>query len=173
MIVVLSGHLFLLFLFEVSLILSSGLLVLLVLRNQIIHVGLCLSEFHLVHALPSIPVKEGLSPKHGSEMLRNALEDLLDSSGVSNECASHLKSTWWDVTYSCLHVVGDPLNKVGAILVLDVQHLFIHLLHGHSSPEDSCYSEIPAMPWVAGSHHVLGVKHLLGELGDGEGSITW
>ena len=171
MIVVLSGHLFLLFLFEVSLILSSGLLVLLVLRNQIIHVGLCLSEFHLVHALPSIPVKEGLSPKHGSEMLRNALEDLLDSSGVSNECASHLKSTWWDVTYSCLHVVGDPLNKVGAILVLDVQHLFIHLLHGHSSPEDSCYSEIPAMPWVAGSHHVLGIKHLLGQLRNSESSV--
>ena len=27
------------------------------------------------------------------------------------------------------------------------------------------------MTWVAGSHHVLGVEHLLGELGDGESSV--
>ena len=27
------------------------------------------------------------------------------------------------------------------------------------------------MAWVTGSHHVLGVEHLLGELGDGEGAV--
>ena len=26
------------------------------------------------------------------------------------------------------------------------------------------------MTWVAGSHHVLGIEHLLGELGDSESS---
>lgn len=27
------------------------------------------------------------------------------------------------------------------------------------------------MPWVGGSHHVLGVEHLLGELSDGDGAV--
>ena len=44
----------LLLLVEFSLILGGGLLVLLVFRHQVIHVGLCLSELHLVHALALI-----------------------------------------------------------------------------------------------------------------------
>ena len=27
------------------------------------------------------------------------------------------------------------------------------------------------MSWVGSAHHVLGIEHLLGELGDGEGSV--
>lgn len=27
------------------------------------------------------------------------------------------------------------------------------------------------MPWVAGGHHVLGVEHLLGQLGHGDGPV--
>ena len=34
------------------LIINGGLLVLLVLGDEVVHVGLCLSELHLVHALP-------------------------------------------------------------------------------------------------------------------------
>ena len=46
-----SLGLLLLLLVELPLILGSGLLVLLVLRHQVIHVGLSLGELHLVHAL--------------------------------------------------------------------------------------------------------------------------
>ena len=42
------------------LIVHGSLLVLLVLGDQVVHVGLRLSELHLVHALPGIPVEESL-----------------------------------------------------------------------------------------------------------------
>ena len=95
----------------------------------------------------------------------------LDSGRVANESGGHLESPWWDVTDSGLHVIRDPLDEVAAVLVLDVQHLLVHLLHGHPAAEDRGHGEVPAVPGVAGGHHVLGVEHLLGELGHGEGPV--
>ena len=51
---------FLSFIIELVLIVHGGLLVLLVLGDQVVHVGLRLSELHLVHALPGVPVEESL-----------------------------------------------------------------------------------------------------------------
>ena len=68
---------------KVFVILHSGLLVLLVLGDEVVHVGLGLGELHLVHALPGVPVEESLPPEHGSELLGDSLEDLLDGGGVS------------------------------------------------------------------------------------------
>ena len=45
---------------ELLVIVHSGLLVLLVLGDQVVHVGLGLGELHLVHALTSVPMKESL-----------------------------------------------------------------------------------------------------------------
>jgi len=137
-----------LILIKLALILSRSVLVLLVLGDEVVHVGLGLSELHLVHALASVPVEEGLSPEHSSELLGNSLKELLDGSGVADECGSHLETPWRDVANGSLNVVGDPLHEVGRVLVLDVEHLLIHLLHGHPAPEDSSHGEVPAVSGV-------------------------
>ena len=67
--------------------------------------------------------------------LQNRLNNNLDSGRVANESGGHLESPWWDVTDSSLHVVRDPLNEVAAVLVLDVQHLLVHL-HTEEDDED-------------------------------------
>merc|ERR1712164_145094 len=88
-----------LLLIELALILSGGILVLLVLGHKIVHVGLGLGELHLVHTLTSVPVKEGLTTEHASELLRHTLPELLDGSGVAKEDRSHLETLGWDVTH--------------------------------------------------------------------------
>ncbi|KGL73534.1 hypothetical protein N309_01916, partial [Tinamus guttatus] len=45
------------------------------------------------------------------------------------------------------------------------------LLHGHAAPENGRHREVAAVAGVAGRHHVLGVKHLLRELGHRQGSV--
>ena len=45
---------------ELLVVVDGGLLVLLVLGDQVVHVGLRLGELHLVHALASVPVEESL-----------------------------------------------------------------------------------------------------------------
>merc|ERR1712037_743716 len=164
--------LFLLFLIlKVSLVVSSCLLVLLVFRHQVVHVALGLRELHLIHALACVPVEESLPSEHGGELLGNPLEQLLDCRRVSDEGCSHFQPPWRNVAHSRLHIVGNPLNKVGAVLVLDVQHLLVHLLHRHPSPEGGGDCEVTTVPGVAGRHHVLGVEHLLGQLRHCQSSV--
>merc|ERR1711964_857157 len=138
------------------LILCGGILLLLVLRDQV------------VHALSGLPVEEGLPPEHGSELLCNPLEHLLDGSGVAHEGHTHLQSLGWDIADGGLYVVGNPLYEVGGVLVLHVEHLLVNLLGGHSSTEHALGGELSAVSWVCSAHHVLGIECLLGELRDGE-----
>jgi hypothetical protein len=77
----------------------------------------------------------------------------------------------WDVADGHLDIVGDPFHEVAAVLILHVEHLLIYLLHGHLPTEHSSHGEVPAMAGVTGSHHVLGIEDLLGELRDSEGPI--
>merc|ERR1712160_46341 len=77
---------------KLSLLLRGGILVLLVFRNQVIHVALGLSEFHLIHALASVPVKEGLAAEHSCEVLGHTLEHFLDGCTVSSEGDGHLQA---------------------------------------------------------------------------------
>merc|ERR1712144_43801 len=160
-----------LLLIELALVLGGGVLVLLVLGDKVIHVGLSLSELHLVHTLTSVPVKEGLATEHASELLGDALPELLDGGGVTNEDGSHLETLGGDVADGGLDVVGDPLHEVGGVLVLDVEHLLVNLLGGHTATEEGRASEVATVTGVSGAHHVLGIEHLLGELGHGEGTV--
>ena len=80
-------------------------------------------------------MEESLPSEHSSELLGDTLEELLDGGGVTNEGGGHLESTGRDIADGGLHVVGDPFDEVAAVLVLDVQHLLVHLLHRHASTE--------------------------------------
>ena len=152
-------------------LIHGGILVLLVLRDQVVHVGLGFGELHLIHALAGVPMQESLATEHGSELLRDALEQLLDGGGVADESGGHLQAAGRDVAHGGLDVVGDPLHEVTAVLVLHVLDLLLHLLHGHAAAEYGGDGEVAAVTGVAGSHHVLGVEHLLGQLGHGQGPV--
>ena len=80
------------------LVFGGGVLILLVLRDEIVHVRFSLGELHLVHALTSVPMEESLSSEHSSELLSNSLEHLLDGGGVTEEGNGHLESLGWDIT---------------------------------------------------------------------------
>ena len=110
-------------------------------------------------------MKESFASEHSGELFGHTLEQLLDGGTVSNEGGGHLETAWWDVAHSGLHVVGDPFHEVAAVLVLHIQHLLVHLLHGHATTEHGCDCEVTAMTRIASGHHVLGIKHLLGQLG--------
>ena len=130
-----------------------------------------LCELHLIHALSGVPVQESLATEHGSELLADAFEQLLDGCAVADEGGRHLEPTGRDVTHGRLDVVGDPFDEIGAVLVLHIEHLLVDLLHGHAATEHGGDGEVAAVAWIAGGHHVLCVEHLLGELWYGECSV--
>jgi hypothetical protein len=95
----------------------------------------------------------------------------LDGGGVTNEGNGHLQALGGDVTNGGLDVIGDPLNEVRGVLVLDIEHLLIDFLGAHSSSEEGGGSQISSVTGVSGTHHVLGIEHLLSQFGDGQGSV--
>ena len=116
-------------------------------------------------------MQESLAAEHSSELVADTLEQLLDGGGVTDEGRGHLEATGRNRAKCGLNVVGNPLNEVGLVLVLDVAHLVLDLLHGDLTAEDGGAGEVTSVTEVGGSHHVLRVEHLLGQLGDGDGAV--
>ena len=154
------------------LLLGGGVLVLLVLGDEIVEVGLGLGEFHLVHALAGVPVEEGLAAEHDGELLGDALPGLLDGGGVADEDRGQLHALGGDVADGGLEVVGDPLDEVRGVLVVDLEHLVVDLLGGHLAAVHHGAGEVAAVAGIGGAHHVLGVEGLLGELGDAQDAVV-
>merc|ERR1719495_2003419 len=107
----------------IFIVVDGSLLVLLVLGDQVVHVAFRLGKLHLIHTLACVPVEEGLATEHRSELLGDSLEQLLDRSRVAYEGGRHLETSGRDIAHRSLDIVRNPFHKVGAILVLNPQHL--------------------------------------------------
>jgi len=70
-------------------------------------------------------MQESLAPEHGSELITDTLEELLDGGGVTDERSGHLEALRRNRAESGLDVVGNPLNKVRGVLILDIAHLVL------------------------------------------------
>mmetsp|Transcript_41418 Transcript_41418/g.86943 ORF Transcript_41418/g.86943 Transcript_41418/m.86943 type:complete len:447 (+) Transcript_41418:339-1679(+) len=145
-----------------------GVLILLIFAHQIVQVALRLGELHLVHALPGVPMQEGLTTEHDGKLLGHPLPRLLNAGGVSDEDARHLHSHGGNVADAGLEVVGNPFDKVSGIFGDHFEHLVVHLLAGHGTAEHHGARQVTSVARVGGAHHVLGVERLLGELRDAE-----
>ncbi|KOX72162.1 Tubulin beta-2 chain [Melipona quadrifasciata] len=128
-----------------EILLGGCFLVLLVLRDQIVHVRLGLGELHLVHAFAGVPVQERFPAEHRGELLGDPLEQLLNGGGVADEGGGHLQTLGRDVADGRLHVVRDPLDEVRAVLVLHAEHLLVDFLHRHSAAEHGGHGQAAIM----------------------------
>ena len=107
-------------------------------------------------------MQERLALEHRSELVAHTAEQLLDRSAVAEEGDSHLQAARRDVALRRQDVVRDPLDEVSRVLVLDVLHLLLDLLHADFTTEDGSDREVATVPRVGGGHHVLRIEHLLG-----------
>merc|ERR1719421_2119309 len=103
--------------------------------------------------------------------IAHTLEHLLDGSAVTHEGSGHLQTLGRDIAHASLDVVGDPLHEVGAVLVLHVEHLLVDLLGRHTATEQRRRGQVATVARVSSAHHVLGVEHLLGQLGHGQSTV--
>lgn len=132
-------------------LIGGGVLVLLVFRNQVVHVAFRLRKLHLIHALSGVPVEEGFSPKHGGKLLGDAPKQLLDSRAVADKRGGHFETAWRDVAHCRLDIIGDPFHEVAAVFVLDAQHLLVDFFHGHAAAENGRHGAASAAAWPLGA----------------------
>jgi hypothetical protein len=82
-------------------------------------------------------MQESLPLEHGRELIADTFEKLLDRSRVAQKRDGHLQPSGRNITLCSEHIVGNPLDEVRRILVLDMLHLLFDFLHGNFSTEYS------------------------------------
>merc|ERR1711920_627324 len=100
-----------LFLIELSLFFCGRILILLVLGDEIIHVGLRFCKLHLIHSFSCVPVQESFAPEHCRKVFCNTLEHLLNRGGVARKSDCHFQPLWWNVADARFDVVRNPLYE--------------------------------------------------------------
>ena len=150
---------------------SCCVLILLILRNKIIHIWFSFGELHFIHALTCVPMKEGFSPEKSRKLHSNHLKTILNCRRVPQNCGGKLESLRWYITDRRFYIIWNPFNEVWRIFGLDVKNLLINLLGRHSTSEHDGCCEISPVSWVWSAHHIFSIEHLLGELWYGKCSI--
>ena len=117
-------------------------------------------------------MQESLSFEHCGKLPVDALKDLLNRRAIPDKRTRHFQALGSNIADGRLHVVRDPLDKVAALLGLDLQHLVVHLTYRHPPAKDGRCREIAPMPRIASGHHVHRIKHLLCKLRDVHGTVT-
>ncbi len=76
---------------------------------------------------------------------------------------------WWRLrgVYLLVPFRFQLIEEDGMFTEVKISHL-----HGHASTENSSDGEVAAVARVARRHHVLGVEHLLRELGNGQRAVA-
>ena len=69
--------------------LGGGAQVLLVLGDEVVHVGLGRDELHLVHSLTAVPLEGFLAAEQAGELLADTLRHLLGGGEVAEEVDGH------------------------------------------------------------------------------------
>jgi len=143
------------------LLVSMRILILLVLTDQVVQVGLGLSELHLVHPFACVPMQERFSAEHSGELIGDSFEEILDRCGVADESRRKRCVLKRNVTNGSLDVVRNPVNKEIGVLCLHFKHLVIDFLRRDFATENHRRGEITTSARVKGGHHVLRVEYLL------------
>merc|ERR1712060_258381 len=148
----------------VVLLLDHGVLLVLVLGDEIPDVLVGLLELHLVHALALVPVEERLPLVHSAELGGQPLEDALERGGVGHEGARGGIVLGRDLNDGGLLVVGDPLDVVVGVGGLPLLDDLVDLLRAHGATEDQGRRHVLAVIGLDVGEEVPGGVALVGEL---------
>merc|ERR1719397_474240 len=125
-----------------------SILLVLVFSNQITYIFVSLLELHFVHTFPIVPVQEGLSLVHRSELCGQSLEDSLQRGSVGNERTSLFRILWRNFNNGRLHVVWNPFDKVVRVRRLPLLNILINFLCRHFPPEEQRSGHVFSIIWL-------------------------